>query len=327
MRRILLYWIWRHIYCYDPKVEEFLAEKAESYGLKKSDYTAVINKMTVDELSDFRHILEDCTESEEDDENDDCCLKKQPKLSEDKRAKKLWEQVKVRQEDLRKLNKKQKFLCLDWDNLILNQEAFKLICKKSEMGVYGKFKISIAPNQINGFPTHLLHFSLAVTVDGEEILLDNEEHDCKLIVYTDENETKWLKKCRQIVSFNPFSVEPPEELFKDDYYQQKYDIPLSLPLDTTQRIKDFLCGDDNEIPEKAQFENPTLIKPILWVLVFNHLLEKKLALDRVHVLEEIKKNHLKEKMYFRLLNYYSLSKEKRAKLQRLYFANKKKLST
>jgi len=320
MRQKLLDWILWRVYGYDPKVQRFLVRVAKENGLQKKDYPTVIDHMTDGELSDFLFILRGCPEPDENWGGMDIFYKET--ISKDERAKKLLEMVKDKIEERRKQTKKQKFFSLDWDNLELNESSFKLSYEKNEMGVIGQCRIDISPNQIDGFPTHVLTYSLSVCLGEEEVLLGNGKHSGIVNVYTNAEETKWLEKHRAIVSFNPYATTPPKPLFKDDYYQQKNDVFQPLPENTKQRIKAFLCGPEDEDPEKSQFENPELIKPILRVLVYNNLLRRKLELDKAHIKEEIKSKHLKEKMYYRLVNQYSLNKEKREKLKSLYLKRK-----
>lgn len=303
MKQKLLDWIYRCFFDYDPKVQKFIVQVAKKYGLSEKDYPTLIDQMTDQELSDFLFILRGCPEPDENWEGADVFYNYDT-LSFDKRAKQLFDMVKKRIEFRQKQVKRQKFSSFDWDNLIINESFFRLSCKKEEMGRLGKMRINISANQIDGFPTHYLVYSLGVNLGGEEVLLDNKWQECRLVISTNEEETKWLKKHRNVVSFNPCIIEPPEPLFKDDYYRQKYDDFRPLPSDTKQRIKDFLCGVEDDNPEENQFENPDLIKPILEVLVYNHLLKRKLELDKQYVIDRIKREHIKEKIYYRLKHVY-----------------------
>lgn len=325
MKQKLLNWIHSVLYGYDPKIQGWLVGVAKEHGLKKDDYQSIVKAVSDEELSNFRYnflrlnLLEGAP-------TPDMVLggleiyENKVLASQDKRAKSLLKLVENELEQRRKILKKQSVAFLDWDNLVIDEGSFKLFCKKSEFGSLGKARFDVSAQQDNGFPSHILTYSFSVKLGDEEIRLDapNGFDRCNVCIPTNEEETKWLKKHRIIISFNPYKTEEPEPLFADDYYQQKIDVPLPLPDDTKQRIKDFLCGVEDKDDEKNQFENPKLIEPILFVLVYNHLLKRKLELDKVHVAEEIKRKHLKEKMYYRLMHQYSLCEERRKKLDELY---------
>ena len=297
MKQKLLNWISWHVYGYDPKVQKFLAQMAKKYGLNKKDYSSLISQMTDQELANFRFILQGCPEPDED--WGGMKVFYATPLSKDKRARQLLEVVEKKQEQRRRQIKKQKFAALDWDNLIIDEHSFKLSCEKSEFGVLGQVKFCCLGQQDNGFPSHILRYTVSVRLGEEEVSLDNKQHGCSVVICTNEEETRWLKKHRIIVSFNPYETEEPEPLFQDDYYQQKYDKPQPLPVDAKQRIRNFLCsGDEN------QFETPASIKPILQVLVYNHLLQRKLELDKEYVANRIKQEHIKEKIRYRLKHKY-----------------------
>lgn len=306
MKQKLLNWILWHVYGYDPKVQKFLVQMAKKCGLNKKEYSSLIGQMTDQELADFRFILQGCSEPDED--WGGMKVFYSTPLSKDKRAQELLDAVEKKQEQRRKQAKKEKFAALDWNRVVIDENSFELSCKKSEFGAWGKARFDVRAQQDNGFPSHILSYTASAKLGEEEVVLDNERHECSVNISTNEEETKWLKKHRVIVSFNPYETEEPEPLFQDDYHQQKYDKPRPLPIDTKQRIKDFLCGQEDENPEKNQFENFELIKPILQVLVYNHLLQRKLELDKLYVAERIKKEHLKEKMRYRLKYQYSKCK-------------------
>ena len=328
MKQKLLNWIHSVLYGYDPEIQDWLVDTAKAYGLKKDDYQSIVKTVSDEELSNFRYLLEGAP-------TPDMVLdgleiyENKSFASQDKRAKVLQKLVEDELERRRKILKKQSFSSLDWDNLVIDEESFRLFCEKSEFGSLGKVRFNVSAQQDNGFPSHILIYSFSVKLGEEEVFLGRHDDfdECNICVPTNEEETRWLKKHRIIISFNPYKAEEPEPLFADDYYQQKNDVPLPLPEDTKQRIKDFLCGVEDTDEEKNQFENPKVIKPILFVLVYNHLLKRKLELDKRHAAEEIKRKHLKEKMYYRLMHQYSLSPEKQVRLKALYLTYKRKPSS
>jgi hypothetical protein len=168
----------------------------------------------------------------------------------------------------------------------------------------GDRKFVVSHHQDHGFPSHVLDYSLYVTLGNEEVLLDNEWKECVVRIYTNWMETKWLKSVKQPPLFSGCPYRDPVPLFLDDYGQQKLDKPRSLPEDTKLRIKKFLCGEECNPRSSGEYQNPDLIKPIVEVLIYNCVLERKLFMDRVYIAGRIQCEHLKEKMRYRISKLY-----------------------
>lgn len=296
MKKKFFSWVSLHLFNQDPNVSVFLESIAKKHFYRGKNYAPLIQQLTDEELSELQNVL-NVSLSE-------FSVKRNGVRTKDARASKLLffvdEEINKRQAEF----KKSKYAALDWDNLIIDEKSFRLSCAKTEFGSWGKLKVDVSRYQEHGFPSHILSYSLYVTLGDEEVLLDNEWKECIMYVYTNYLETEWLKSVRQLPLFSGCPDTDPVPLFLDAYGQQKLDKHRSLPEDTKLRIKKFLCGEKCNPITSGEYQNPDLIKPIVEVLVYNAILERKLFMDKEYVARRIQSEHLKEKMHYRIFKLY-----------------------
>lgn len=296
MKKKFFSWFSRYILGQDPNVSTFLMWVAKNHSYKGRNYEALVGQLTGDELSELQKVLYTSLS--------EFSVNRNGVRVKDARASKLLFSVDKEIGKRQAESNKNKYAVLDWDNLRIDENSFRLSCKKTEFGSFGAIKFDVSHHQDHGFPSHVLDYSLYVTLGDEEVLLDNEWKECVVRIYTNWMETKWLKSVKQLPWFSGGPCSDPVPLFLDNYGQQKLDKPRSLPEDTKLRIKKFLCGEVCIPRSSGEYQNSDLIKPIVEVLVYNCVLERKLFMDKEYVARRIQCEHLKEKMRYRISKLY-----------------------